>query len=1079
MGAADRRKSVTGRGSAGRRASAADRRKPSAASTEVPVQLDEAGNPQTSSSLWETAKGAGRTAIDLLSRPNYAMAGAAEELFSPQGGGGVAALKRAGSEIFSGIGPIKGQKEGFSEVMEQAGVGELGKLSDVVPFLFNETGEGAAFQRGGWADPTGRGALGLVGDIALDPTTYLTAGGKTASRFLTSKGMKYLSSEGRDVARNIGKEFAADLKVADGIADDVSRIKIRSAIDQAYREKVLAATEANPRMLDPTGIKWFGQEFVSRESLDGLSDTAKKVVLSLPGGERAARGAASMGRGIQRVFDPYADLIGLDKNTRDAMKGLLRENRSAAAMHKTKLFSQWAEIEPSWAAEAKKYGKKDAGAQTLGKKFADWREGTGTPDLTPSEVQLFGKIAKVYDDSEVIALREGLIDPEQAAKFSGKYLHHEYKNPEVLSETAKTMGRPPGQPIATEQFQRSREFDTLADAVRISRENNLETQAFRQVGMKGKVYGELIPEYDAMKNLGSYIQQFTDGVWRKRTYEEASSRFGLQLDDAFDAGRRYKLDAPSQLGALDRANIDRMLKGFPDGTPDLSDVMKLSSDGQREMARELVSRAKSPSQVVKIREALGERLMPDIKVNKVGDIDPYYAKYGQDGGLVNRSGGLWGEKEILIPNQIAKMVENAPRDIVMDQASKAGLQKAVKAWDWYNNAFKAVTYPFYPSGAVRDTYNNVMQAYLGIGVGAFARPTQAARVLRGDAADIIRLGEQDFTAKQLNTLAKDLGVIDPSGAAYVQFTGEQGAEKASTLSKLRAKRGQVDNVTRSQLFVNSIAAGMTPQDAAQVVKDFLFDYGELSAVDRDIIRRAIPFSVFPRKAIESYGRAAIRTPGRVVNLAKPFRGREDENNQLTSWEGEGFKLRLDRNGKDLTMLNGVDLPVRTLDTLWAGSPGKTMERMLSMASPAIKVPYEIVSGRDPFRGQKMGRSPAPTLGPAIELLPKWARTWAGHTNDRDAAGRPKHMVRTDRVQVLAEAALISRIFSTSDRALREHLREPNMAARFLDFLTGLRFKTVNMDEEWKRKEARARKIAEEEAVNQGTAREYKKVYVPR
>lgn len=1028
--------------------------------------------------FWETAKGLGRNVLDVLSRPSYAAAGAAKELLTDRGGGLGAAASRVGRELFSGIGSIKGDKEGFAQVMEQSGVGELGKLSDVLPFLYNDTGEGAAFQRGGWADPTGRGTVGLGLDIALDPTTYLTAGGKAASRFATAKGSIYLSEKGREVAQNILKEFRPDLKVALGVKDDVGRIALTNKIDDVYREKVLAAVEADKTLLDPTGIKWFGQEVVSSESLKGLSDTAKKVVLSVPGGALAARQAARLGSIPEKAFNAWADLKGLPQGEREAFQAMMRRNRSAAAMHKTNLLSQWAEIEPEWRQVAKGYGKGEAGREALGKRLADWRQGTDEVKLTAAEQELFPKITGIYDDMESILVREGVIDPEQAAKHAGVYLHQQWKNAdEALVETAKKAGRHIDNQVTNENLRRGRVFDTIADGVRISKELNAETLAYRAAGGEGKVYGQLIPEYDAMKNLGEYIKQSTDAIWSQRMHNEAVEKFGNVIPK-FDPNRQYLLDAVRDVHPKERAIIDSFIESskghdIPKALP------VLSPDGQKELAREMVSRAESSSQIVKVREALGEKNMPQIRAIKPGDIDPYYARWGQDGEMVPVKGGMWGDKEIQLPKQIVKMVEEAPRDFVMDAAKKKGLQGFLKTWDWYNNAFKAVTYPFYPSGAVRDTYNNVMQSFLGIGVGGFARPFQAGRVLRGSTDDVLKLGAVDYTAKELNTLARDLGVIDPSGAAYVQFTGEQGAKRASWLSKARAKRGQVDNLTRTQLFINNIAAGMAPQDAAQVVKEFLFDYSELSAFDRDVMRRAMPFYVFPRKAIESYGVAAVKTPGRVANLAKPFRGREDENNSMTTWEGEGFKVRLDRDGKNLTMLNGVDLPIRTLDMLWKGSPTKTIEGLLSMASPAIKVPYELASGRDPFRGQEMGRQQYYAFGEVMKKAPKAVQLWAGYQEERDAAGRPKITMRQDRVQMLAEATLLSRILSTSERAMREQIREPNQTARWLDFLTGLRFKTLNLDDEQQKKLESAQKAAEEEQVKQGAMREYRKVYQPK
>jgi len=1201
-------------------------------------QVDPNGNP-IAHHIWETAKGAGRGLIDFLSRPNYAAAGAAEELFAPQGGGIGAVPGRVASELFSGIGSIKGQKEGFGQVMEQAGVGELGKLSDVMGFMYNDTGEGIALQRGGVLDPTGRGFAGLVGDIFLDPTTYLTAGGSAGRKFLTAKGLKYLSKEGKAVAAAEWKAIEPQFKAALKIGETSERVAKVRELDQAFRTTVLNSLESNPTLLlEKTGIKFMGGEIVSPESLKGLTDFGKSIVTSVPGGARAARGAEALGRGIQRVFDPYADLAGLPTEARNAMKGLLRENRSAAAAHKTILLSEWDQAAAAYNKLAKSYGKGDAGLQALGKRFADWRQGTGgfasqskqsipmsyddwarslpegkiggdylmdahpesatgrplangspgvsmeagrpgkvdfvfrsesgepvgalhlemdvetvngkrqfsktTPyiadvavlpefqrkgiakslyaaaensgldlskalgahemtqsgsklvysqlaksgklptktalvssgsKLTPAEEDVFNKITKIYDEMEPVLLREGIIDAEQAAKHSGKYLHQVWKNAdEALAETAKKAGRPIDRIVVNEQIQRARVFDTVQEGIDVSKKLKAETEAFRKAGGRGQMYGELVPEYDVIKNLADYIQQSTDAIWRKRTYTEASERFGLPLD-AFDPGRTYELNTARRVNPGVRAAIDATAKGVEDaGFRDLAGVNallpRLPNSEQKELVRELASRAKSPSQIVNLRTAVGDALMPDLKIVKPGDIDPYYARLGQDGTLHTVQGGLWGEKPIQLPAQIIKMVEEAPSDFIKDAARKKGLQGLVRWYDKYNNLFKAMTYPFYPSGAVRDTYNNVMQAYLGVGVGAFARPFQATRVLKG-GDDVLRLGEREFTAKELNTMAKDLGVIDPSGAAYVQFTGDEGVKRTGFLGRARAKRGSVDNLTRSQLFINNIASGMTPQDAAQVVKDFLFDYGELSNFDKDFMRRAMPFYVFPRKAIETYGKAVVKTPGRVVNLAKPFRGREDENNMMTSWEGEGFKLRLDRDGKTLTMLNGVDLPVRTMDMLWAGSPTKTMNRWLSMASPAIKVPYEFLSGQDPFRGQPLGRQQSYFLGPLLKEMPKVAQDFAGFHEDKDAAGRPKYTVRMDRVQVLAEAALISRILSMGERNVKEQAKDPDWTARMLDFLTGLRLKDINFDEQQKLKIETTIRTLQEEKVKQGELRQ--------
>ena len=136
-----------------------DQKQPSASSMaeSLPV-LEQQAAAVGAPDVPQDSPGLFRRVLDVISRPNYAVAGAAEELFSPQGGGLGAVPGRVASELFSGIGNLKGQKEGFGQVMEQAGVGKLGQLSDILGPLYAEAGTGGRFrpEKGGALDITDR-----------------------------------------------------------------------------------------------------------------------------------------------------------------------------------------------------------------------------------------------------------------------------------------------------------------------------------------------------------------------------------------------------------------------------------------------------------------------------------------------------------------------------------------------------------------------------------------------------------------------------------------------------------------------------------------------------------------------------------------------------------------------------------------------------------------------------------------------------------------------------------------------------------------------------------------------------------
>jgi hypothetical protein len=110
---------------------------------------------------------------------DYAMRG-----LNYAGGLGRAAVAGAmepivGKDLVSMEQALKGEVPGAADIMEKAGVPNVA-LSEVLPQMYSETGEGFALEKGGIFDPTARGTIGLAADIALDPTTYLAAPLKAA-----------------------------------------------------------------------------------------------------------------------------------------------------------------------------------------------------------------------------------------------------------------------------------------------------------------------------------------------------------------------------------------------------------------------------------------------------------------------------------------------------------------------------------------------------------------------------------------------------------------------------------------------------------------------------------------------------------------------------------------------------------------------------------------------------------------------------------------------------------------------------------------------------------------------------------
>lgn len=96
------------------------------------------------------------------------------------------------------------------DIVRKAGVPDT-SLSEIAPSLYNETGEGIKFQKGGWADPTASGVAGVAMDIAADPTSALPLG--AVAKGVAKTASKSASTVGRGVSAVGNKIAGAGTKV--------------------------------------------------------------------------------------------------------------------------------------------------------------------------------------------------------------------------------------------------------------------------------------------------------------------------------------------------------------------------------------------------------------------------------------------------------------------------------------------------------------------------------------------------------------------------------------------------------------------------------------------------------------------------------------------------------------------------------------------------------------------------------------------------------------------------------------------------------------------------------------------------
>ncbi len=399
-----------------------------------------------------------------------------------------------------------------------------------------------------------------------------------------------------------------------------------------------------------------------------------------------------------------------------------------------------------------------------------------------------------------------------------------------------------------------------------------------------------------------------------------------------------------------------------------------------------------------IKEAEKLGLVPELDIAKVLVIRSIASQKAlRAHQLLQRTATKFGEKQlqlskgfvkypakgipdgVAIPRAIAKDLDNWSSKAISDES----LNVVLRGYDKVLAFWKGSLTTIFPAFHGRNAISNVAQNFLDINIQAI-NPMHHGRVLKimkGFDGEIISKHGRTYTYKEIRNLAKSKGVFGSPGMRDVVDTIEQelaaglrkdgvksandllravgrGVKPTSQNSLFRAGR-KVGNVIEDEArlanFVANLQRGASPDDAAKSVKNFLFDYGNLSNTEREVFRRLIPFYTFTRKNLEMQLKALSKNPRYLTGQVDFFEAfnqgfgielSDDEKENLPEWIQNSLGIVIDKDefGRPV-FLTGLGLPIEeAMQTFDA--PGK---KLLSSLSPLIKAPLEQATGRDFFR----------------------------------------------------------------------------------------------------------------------------------
>lgn len=232
------------------------------------------------------------------------------------------------------------------EIAEKVGFDSKTQLSDVLPSLYSETGEGLALKKGGLLDPTSAGAAGLAVDIGTDWTNLIPGALAVRGAATAAKGT------GKALATGSMQAGKALVKGAAKVTDALTNTRVASkgvdvVSDISHRTQGIIDTILNPKRavtydealqvakkhgVDPSAL--------SSQIEFGKNSTISRLERSLregPTGERLldhySKGYSAISDAVERNVDRISG--GIAQTPYDAGESI----RKAAEIAKENLFS--------------------------------------------------------------------------------------------------------------------------------------------------------------------------------------------------------------------------------------------------------------------------------------------------------------------------------------------------------------------------------------------------------------------------------------------------------------------------------------------------------------------------------------------------------------------------------------------------------------------------------------------------------------------------------------------------------------------------------------------------------------------
>ncbi|RJQ10617.1 MAG: hypothetical protein C4551_02285 [Bacillota bacterium] len=886
-----------------------------------------------------------------ISRPYYAVTGGLREALA---GGGLGAV---GREAWEGL-TLK-EKDTVSDI-----------LSDV-----------------GWEPETkagkfAKGAVSFIGDVLLDPATYVTLGAagvtraglkgalkgtmKAAGRELGEEALERTARELAEEAAKRGLKGRVSRKAASEMAENTAK-RLGDATLRGPLEEALLRAKPARRLQVGTGIPFSGGRKVQAGVSLARPGEALERALGRVAETRAGGAAARLGRAVTRPLGQAFEVgYGYAQRLRDVGRRFRDTTRAGARQVFEDTRNLAREFEPvrravggvEWRAAEKAAAKRDiamlhkAGAK-VGADHARLhdlaQELFGVDSLTKlsgEEMKAFKKLLKHPDFGKKAAKELLEYTPPAAKKLSPSYAIMRAVDSGRIDELPEAL-----RPFAAEAKET---FDTLGAT---------EKAVGALDDVRANYYPHILRGYsrevaDQLHNAMAKWKQGAEAAGGKAAQEAEKAAFiaeemakGVAEAAALAKWQKRLAKLPTKTRFAKKRTLETFedLERFVEWARQFPGLEKLAIEddfvkvmGIRKLAH---ARVMANHDMLASLRAVGDDLVADAKTAPAHFVDSPVPQL----------------KGVKVAPEVARFLNDFKEPFTNIESLRGILGIFDKGTNFWKGLATAARPGFHIRNAISNVFNNWLAGVRDISFYRDAYRLQRAAAKGDDALRALRVRGKNGLELWREVVSSGVTGHGWMGADIGETLEDvlRGARQPSrggvlaealrhpVLTGRRVGTAVEDNA-RVAHYLAKRAEGLDIEEAVLSVKGALFDYDELTPFERNVLKRVFPFFTWSRKNIPLQFSMLLQQPGVYAKLghlkdaAETLSTGPDEAD-LPEWMRDAYVVRLPFQIGDKQLYANVDLPLNDL-SLPSG------REVLSMLNPLLKLPVEWFTNTQLFSG---------------------------------------------------------------------------------------------------------------------------------